>query len=426
MIRQAKWSQSSAPRHRCDVAVPHSSKRVLVFHPGRQHSHQLAWALEEAGLLGLYVYGSPLPPSALVAIPASRRRFVPLAPIGRRLSRVWPGLGIEAQAGYLLDRAFDHLIARSVPVELFNAVIGYENASRAVFARAKRAGVATILDAASIHHIRQDQLCGFEESAAFHAGVTARKDAEIALADVILTCSALAKDTYIAAGVEPRRLHVMALGADIPAAHAHAHALHAGLRPASGPPRFLFVGRLTAHKGIDLLIEAIEVAHSAGHAFSLTIVADQAGASPALLARLRSIADLRGPMPPQELASLYAASDCLVLPSRFDSFGLVVPEALSHGCCAIVSTGAGAAMLIADGENGLTFPIGDAAAFHRCIVSVITGIGRWRSRRPAVRDAARAYDWRHYRARIIAFACGRLDAASSSEDEALMLRRTGV
>jgi len=49
----------------------------------------------------------------------------------------------------------------------------------------------------------------------------------------------------------------------------------------------------------------------------------------------------------------YAASDAFLLPSHYDSFGMVVTEAMASALPVIVSKEAGAAELVQDGVNGL-------------------------------------------------------------------------
>jgi glycosyltransferase involved in cell wall biosynthesis len=65
----------------------------------------------------------------------------------------------------------------------------------------------------------------------------------------------------------------------------------------------------------------------------------------------------------QRIAMAYAAADALVLPSRDETWGLVVNEAMACGVPAIVSDQVGCASdLIIDGETGFSFPCGEVAA----------------------------------------------------------------
>jgi len=61
----------------------------------------------------------------------------------------------------------------------------------------------------------------------------------------------------------------------------------------------------------------------------------------------------------EELFTIYATSDVIVLPSRIEGFGLVVCEGWVYGKPAIVSSGAGVSELIIDGANGYIFRSGD-------------------------------------------------------------------
>ena len=61
-----------------------------------------------------------------------------------------------------------------------------------------------------------------------------------------------------------------------------------------------------------------------------------------------------------ELPAYYAAADALVLPSEYETWGLVVNEAMACGLPCIVSDACGAAAdMILEGKTGFTYPMGD-------------------------------------------------------------------
>jgi glycosyltransferase involved in cell wall biosynthesis len=141
----------------------------------------------------------------------------------------------------------------------------------------------------------------------------------------------------------------------------------AARRAAGAPPGgflALFVGRLVAEKGVDLLLRAW---HGAG--LGPDAVLALAGDGP-----LRPLADrggrgvrALGPVSRAELPALYAAADVLVLPSRrtatfLEPWGLVVNEAMLQSTPVIASTAVGAVAggLVRHDRNGLVFPDGRA------------------------------------------------------------------
>ncbi len=65
------------------------------------------------------------------------------------------------------------------------------------------------------------------------------------------------------------------------------------------------------------------------------------------------------------LGVYFAAADVFVLPSRFETWGLVVNEAMQFGLPVVVSSAVGCHRdLVIEGETGMVFPTGDAAALE--------------------------------------------------------------
>lgn len=81
-------------------------------------------------------------------------------------------------------------------------------------------------------------------------------------------------------------------------------------------------------------------------------------------------------IPDNELSAAYARADLVLLPSRIEGFGLTVLEGWRHQKPCIVSSGAGAAEIIQEGENGLTFPSGDAGELAAKISLTLSNRGR--------------------------------------------------
>lgn len=117
------------------------------------------------------------------------------------------------------------------------------------------------------------------------------------------------------------------------------------------PRRFLFVGRLVEVKNIVRLMEAYEqYAASTPHPWSLAIAGG--GACAAQVRDLPGVERL-GPLPPSEVLRVMAESGCLVLPSTYDAWGVVVHEACCAGLPLVLSWAVGAgAELLRDGYNG--------------------------------------------------------------------------
>lgn len=133
--------------------------------------------------------------------------------------------------------------------------------------------------------------------------------------------------------------------------------------------RLVFVGALLPRKGVDILLRALSLAREilGGAAERLTL--DIYG--PGTLATLPPGARACGAIPFGEVQLALARYDALVLPSRFDGWGVVVNEALLQGVPAIVSDAVGAQALVLRGNAGAVFHSGDASALADLLVDAV-------------------------------------------------------
>jgi glycosyltransferase involved in cell wall biosynthesis len=368
---------------------------VVVAHPELQHSHQLAAALHGAGLLGCYFHGAALPANIEAEIPSERRRRVRwFQPLRRALPYTLPRT-MAASVFTAMLQHYDRLLARRLGHLGVAAVVAYEVSAVHTFQAAKRAGMACILDAASVHHTMQSAWIPSSND----EWTASNKDHTLALADLVLTCSTLARDSYVAAGIPAAKVRTLPLGVDTIA--------FANRQPASQACehealRFCFAGRVNRLKGADLLAAACRNIYASGKDFTLSIAGSQVGSEPALLSQFEEFADLCGRIRHADLPNFYRQADVLVLPSRFDSFGLTVAEALACGLPAIVTENVGAKDIITEGVNGWIIPAGDENALTERMAWCATNPRAVRAMSAAARASAEAHDWHAYRGKAVA------------------------
>lgn len=334
-------------------------------------------------LAGLSNYDPvPLPEAAI------RHDFV--APVANRVAR-WALPPAKATVwGHRGQAWFDCRCAGQLPENL-DAVVCYENAALRTFRRAKERGITTILDAASFHHTWQDRFYDHVESDAAHAAITRRKDEEVALADHVLTLSELARRSYLEAGVPPGRVTAVPLGCDL-------SRFHEGADPEPDAPfTFVFAGRTNTRKGVDVLLTASRALQRQGFAHQVQLAGP--GETPSDWTNADHVTQ-HGRLPQAELAGLFRRANCLVLPSRHDSFGMVVAEAMAAGLPAIVSDHVGAKEMVRDGENGWVVPAEDTEALRERMRWCIEHPRRVAQMQEAAVGTARRYSWEAYHERI--------------------------
>ena len=141
----------------------------------------------------------------------------------------------------------------------------------------------------------------------------------------------------------------------------------------------LFVGRIEPLKGVDTLIQAIALMRRNGvfqnHQLILSVIGGEPSVSQQSLndemARLQSmrnqfgVSDLvtfLGKRGQDTLPYYYSAAEAVVMPSFYESFGMVALEAMACGTPVVASETGGLAFLVQDAETGFTVPVDDPQA----------------------------------------------------------------
>ena len=98
-------------------------------------------------------------------------------------------------------------------------------------------------------------------------------------------------------------------------------------------------------------------------------------------------------LPARDLIDLYCAADAFVFPSRIETFGIAIVEAMAAGLPVIAGDSPGCRDIVDGGRYGLLVPPADSTALADAMALVATDRGE-RARLAALsRERARAYDW---------------------------------
>ena len=136
----------------------------------------------------------------------------------------------------------------------------------------------------------------------------------------------------------------------------------------------LFVGKFTPTKRPQDLLRALAWLRGASRrAVAVFVGCGELG--PLLRAEARALqveARFEGFRNQTDLPAYYVAADVLVLPSKGETWGLVVNEAMACGLPAVVSDVVGCSPdMIEEGRTGFTFPVGDTHALADRLEHVI-------------------------------------------------------
>src|SRR5205085_11544142 len=97
-----------------------------------------------------------------------------------------------------------------------------------------------------------------------------------------------------------------------------------------------------------------------------------------------------GAVPHEELPRYYSAADVTVMPSSYESFGLVAVESLASGTPVVATRVGGLTSIVRDGETGLLVPWRDPQLFADALRRVLGDGGRMRAK---ARASVLQYGW---------------------------------
>ena len=178
----------------------------------------------------------------------------------------------------------------------------------------------------------------------------------------------------------------------------------------------LFVGRIEPLKGVDTLLRAMSCLkfQSVLHPVYLAIIGGEPDADPdemtAEMARLQKLCDdlamgqtviFLGKRAQDTLPYYYSAAEVLVMPSFYESFGMVALEAMACGTPVIASQVGGLAFLVRDGETGFHVPEGDPSALCDKLTLLLSDRGLRERMGNCAAEYAQGYRWEKIAVQIV-------------------------
>ncbi len=169
----------------------------------------------------------------------------------------------------------------------------------------------------------------------------------------------------------------------------------------------LFVGRIEPLKAVDTILEALHVLRDRAPELLQKLHFMIVGGDPQSkrdreMARLQdmsvklgidSLVSFVGAKEQSELPRYYAAATAVIIPSDYESFGMVALEAMSSGRPVIASQVGGLQFLVRDQETGYHIPAREPISLADCIIQLLTDPSKTTMMGLSAARAAKAYAW---------------------------------
>lgn len=406
--------------------------KVLVAHPGKQHSYRMATALKKGNLLDSYVttvyYKKKNLTSKVLHFlnrndlkKAQLRRcdflkdeevfqkhellgLVILLCIRLHLSKLTNWLGRVQM------RLFGISVAKMAIQRKVDAVIMYDNTAVPCFEYLKKYAptIKRVLDASTVNRLyirevyekdmRENNHDFFRKQLPFlwnHKRQDIYKK-EIELSNYILLPSKFVEKSYLYSNVSPNKLIRIPYGVDVDKFKCQTRMSHNGI------VNLLYVGQVTYYKGLHHLLPIIRDRYA--DKVKLTMVGgyDKNDFLYKEYGKATNV-EFRGFVPNVELPKYYQDADAFIIPSLGEGYGLVILEALSSALPVLCSANCGGNDAIKNGYNGYVFEAGNDEDMINKIDEFILHFSSLSEFSENARVTSLSYSWEKYEQRVIAF-----------------------
>lgn len=401
--------------------------KIIVAHPGRQHSYRLASALKKNGMLAYYcttIYDKPS--SGLMKL---IKKFLSKDNLkranGRRnpdledcdviqycefggmlevlLSRIDNGGKLYFSVQQINADRFGKKVAKLAIKNQVDAVVCYDTNSLACFKYLKKKSphIKRIMDVsiASRPYIKKIYDAEFEatgnkdlyKTEAFFTNtrLMARLEEELSLSQYFLAASQFVKNSLIYSGVSEKQILVVPYGANVESN------ISKDEKADGAPINFLFVGQINYRKGIPTLLEAFS---KLDHNLATLTLTGAYNKDEWFVKKHKEnpYVNFMGLVTPDKMKSIYESADVFVIDSFAEGMAQVGIEAMACGLPIICSENSGVNDIVTYGENGFIIPCGDSEILAEKMQWFIDNRDKIVIMGEKARKIAKQYTWKRY------------------------------
>lgn len=378
--------------------------KIIVSHPGKQHSPALLRALQKKGFLRRFytlIAANRFP----IRLQALRKRD--FAGVNPKFIRHFPLYWAISYFGkwdlyQTVYRWFDRQVAKRLKRIDFDLLIGYENANLESFKLAKQLGKTTLLDLAAVHHQHYENLFvqypayrSILPHEAYFLDLNRYKTKALQYTDHCFCLSSYARQTLIEGGLRPEQIHIVNLGTNLQLFNSkpvYPTSFENGLR-------VLFVGRMSALKGIPELLDLFR-SLAGQHPLILELVGPK-NPGEDLLQNLPGNVQYTPFLAQEELVAKYQNADVFINFSYTDSWAQTVIEAMACGTPAIVTEHTGAKDAVAKG-GGWIVPVKEISPLKNLLLKLLQNSQTVEKKGKAAHAIAQDYSWENYYNKVLA------------------------
>lgn len=401
-------------------------KKIVIAHPGQQHSYHTATAVARTGNLYKYLTTVYIKKGSLTdlvmknlkgdtRLRANRRKIAALS--DEKIKQFWemgalitillskfPKLAkLKDKWNFFVANRFNRRAVKYVCKEDIDALIVYDGIScRCLHTVAKRRpDIIKIMDFSIasrpyMRHVFENDMDKFghsefyrEDPSLWDEGIAKDIISDVSNADYFLAASEFVKKSLIFMGVDSTKIKTLPYGVDVEM-----------FKPIERKTRtddslhLLFVGQINRRKGLHHLLSVV-----AQLTIPVTLkIAGKYDSANDLYLTYKDYTNIEflGFVDKSRLKDIYANSDVFVLPSLAEGMSLAGLEAMAFGMPILCSDNTGINDLVVDGENGFVYHTGNLSELNDRILWFQQNREKLDEMGKKSRKIAESHTWEHY------------------------------